>query len=85
MSELTLNDFGDRLDSLPVGKTATLPYSVYEILFPPGAPDQKAWLLASNFAKEHECEIDNETAAQQVVFTKKRRPRNVVEPYNDFT
>jgi hypothetical protein len=43
-----------------------LPYSVYEILFPPGEPNERAGERAYNFAKQHGCVIENRIAEQQV-------------------
>jgi hypothetical protein len=62
-----LQDFSELLCSLPVGKSATLPLSVYELLFPPGEPDQGARGRAGDFAQEHGCEIRNPTAGGEVL------------------
>jgi len=40
MAIQTLNQFSTLLCSLPVGKTATLPLSVYALFFPPGEPNR---------------------------------------------
>ena len=69
----------ERLGKLSLGERTALPYSVYATLFPPGEPDDDARVAAFTFAREHGCVIENQPAAQQVVFTKKiagqSRPR----------
>lgn len=71
MSITILSDLGQLLDELPVGQSAELPYNVYELLFPPGEPDQGARTRAFDFARDHGCEISNQPAARKVVFIKK--------------
>ena len=69
-----LKGLGELLCSLPVGNSATLPLSVYELLFPPGEPDQGARGRAGDFALAHGCEIKNPTAggqALEVVFIRR--------------
>lgn len=70
----TLSEFSKVLCSLPVGQSATLPLSVYELFFPPGEPDEGARVRAFEFAREHGCEIVNPTAGGcvlAVVFVKR--------------
>jgi hypothetical protein len=75
MHTRNLKEFSDLLCSLPVGQSATLPLSVYELLFPPGEPDQGARTGAAGFARQHGCEINNPTNAAgdvlEVVFIKR--------------
>jgi hypothetical protein len=69
-----LTEFSSLVCSLPVGNAATLPLSVYELLFPPAEPDQLAREKAGDFARQHGCEIRNPTAggqALEVVFIKR--------------
>lgn len=65
---MTLSDFGELLDGLTVGQQAELQYDVYELLFPPGEPDQDARVRAFNFAKWHGCRIDHQPPAAKVIF-----------------
>ncbi len=68
---LNLTDFGDMLRPLSVGQRATLPYSTYELFFPPGEPDDGARIRAFEFARSYGCEIDNQPSAGQVSFVKR--------------
>jgi len=67
----TLAHLSELLQRLPVGQSRAIPYSVYQVLFPPGEPDGGARVLAFRFAGEHGCVIENQPRALQVVFTKK--------------
>jgi len=64
----TLDDFGSLLDGLTVGQHAALPYSVFDMLFPPGEPDDGARARAYMFAKSHGCKIENDQRAKEVLF-----------------
>lgn len=64
---MTLAELHDLLCGLPVGQTCTLPLNVYELLFPPGEPDQGARLWAGEFARARGCEIRNPTAGGQAL------------------
>jgi hypothetical protein len=69
-----LEEFGEILCSLQVGERRALPLDVYELLFPPGEPDDGARARAYEFARAHGCEIRNPTAGGQpveVVFVKR--------------
>jgi hypothetical protein len=71
---MTLEEFGEILCSLSVGRTASLPLDVYELVFPPGEPDYDARARAYEFARARGCEIKNPTAggrALEVVFVKR--------------
>jgi hypothetical protein len=67
----SLDELHKLLCGLSVGQFCELPYSVYELLFPPGEPDGGARGRAHEFARNHGCEIDNRAADQKVVFTKR--------------
>ena len=67
---MTLQEFGALLDGLTVGRTATLPYSVYAVVFPPGEPDQHARTSAFEFARDRGCKIENKVREMEVVFTR---------------
>jgi hypothetical protein len=58
------------LEGLEPGKTAEVPYSVYEALFPPGEPDQTARDRASSLARECGCVISTKVALKVVCFAK---------------
>jgi hypothetical protein len=64
---MTLNDFHGLLCGLSVGQSCTLPLDAYELLFPPGEPDQGARARASAFARSRGCEIQNPTVGGQVL------------------
>lgn len=68
--EMTLNDLHNLLCQLSVGQTCSLPYSVYELLLPPGEPDDGARSRAFQFARAHGCVIQNKPQTQEVVLTK---------------
>jgi hypothetical protein len=70
-SMMTPTDFAKTLAGLAVGEAATVPYAVYEILFPPGEPDQRARDAAHAFARKHGCEIENRLAQQEVLFIRR--------------
>ena len=65
---MTFDDFRKTLDRLQPGQSADVPYDVYEMLFPPGEPDQHARERAHNFAKAAGVAIDNQVAARVVRF-----------------
>jgi hypothetical protein len=67
----SLEEFHHLLCGLSVGQFCELPYNVFELLFPPGEPDDGARVRAYEFARNHGCEIDNRAADQKVVFTKR--------------
>jgi hypothetical protein len=67
---MTLNDLHDVLCQLPVGQICSLPYNVYELLFPPGEPDDGARGRAFQFARAHGCVIENNPQIHEVAFTK---------------
>lgn len=67
---MTLDEFGAALTSLPPGKAAHVPYDIYEILFPPGEPDDGARGRAYDFAKHHSCIIENRPRSREVLFVK---------------
>ncbi len=71
---MTLSDLHGLLCGLSVGQTCSLPLNVYELLFPPGEPDQGARARAFAFARSRGCEIQNPAAGGQaieVVFIKR--------------
>jgi hypothetical protein len=67
---MTLDELKATLSNLPVGKAAHVPYDVYEMLFPPGEPDESARARAYAFAKASGCVIENRANAREVLFVK---------------
>jgi hypothetical protein len=68
---MTLDEFAATLMSLPPGNAAHVPYDIYEVLFPPGEPDDGARGRAYDFAKDHGCIIENRPSGREVLFVKK--------------
>jgi hypothetical protein len=64
---MELKELSAALCALPVGGRITLPLAEYEILFPPGEPDQRARERTGVFARAHGCEINNSTAGGEVL------------------
>ncbi|MBE1207454.1 hypothetical protein [Aminobacter carboxidus] len=67
---MTLDDLGKILGGLEPGKGARVPYDVYELLFPPGEPDDGARGRAYEFARAHDARIDNRPDDNAVWFYK---------------
>jgi hypothetical protein len=66
----TLEDFETALSKLQPGQVAEVTYSTYDILFPPGEPDELARERAYNLAKKLDCTIQNQPAMQRILFLK---------------
>lgn len=67
---MTLDDLDKILRELEAGKGARVPYDVYELLFPPGEPDDGARGRAYKFASERGIKIDNRPDDNSVWFFK---------------
>ncbi|WJI36439.1 MULTISPECIES: hypothetical protein [Mesorhizobium] len=67
---MTLDDLDKILRELEAGKGARVPYDVYELLFPPGEPDDGARGRAHTFARERNVKIDNRPDDNAVWFYK---------------
>jgi len=67
---MTLEEFADSLRMVRVGKYASLPYALYEDLFPPGEPDEGARARSYAFAQRHGFRIENKPDLKQVWFIK---------------
>ncbi|MZR14238.1 hypothetical protein GQE99_14540 [Maritimibacter sp. DP07] len=65
---MTLDEFGRILGGLEPGQGAFMRHSSYEMLFPPGEPDQGARERAYKFAREHGCKIDNSSEQKFIWF-----------------
>jgi hypothetical protein len=59
---MTLDDLSKALAKLQPGQTAGIHKDVYADLFPPGEPDENARARCFEFARLHECRIDNTRA-----------------------
>jgi hypothetical protein len=70
---MTLDELRSLLGGLSPGKAAHISYDVYELLFPPGEPDQGARARAYEFAKSNGCVIDHRSAKREVLFVKPAR------------
>ena len=64
----TPDEPGALLDGLAVGQAAELPHSVYDLIFPPGEPDDGARARAYALAKSHGCRIENRVGEKRVFF-----------------
>jgi hypothetical protein len=67
---MTLDEFKATLLTLPPGKAAHVPYEIYEMLFPPGEPDEGARGRAYDFARANGCVIENRQKDREVLFVK---------------
>jgi len=67
---ITLAEFSKTLSDLKPGQGARLNYEAYELLFPPGEPDDDARGRAFRFAREHGCRIDNRPNERAIWFYK---------------
>ena len=56
---MTLNDLKTGLGILKPGQMLSMSYAVYELIFPPGEPDELARTRAWAFAEEYGCTIKN--------------------------
>ena len=67
---MTLDELDAILRDLTAGKGARVPYDIYELLFPPGEPDQDARARAYAFARDRGVKIDNRPDNNAVWFYK---------------
>lgn len=72
MTAVTLEEFRAELAALKPGGAIGLPYDGYELLFPPGEPDEGARKRAYKFAKDNSCTISNHQAERIVFFIKSK-------------
>ena len=67
---MTLDDLAAELRDMPKGKYAHIPYEIYEELFPPGEPDQRARAACYDFAEANGCTVENHPQARVVMIVK---------------
>ena len=63
---MTYDDLRAKIIEMAGGSYASIPYELYERLFPPGEPDQAAREACFNFAKAHGCRIENKPSFREV-------------------
>ncbi len=67
---MTKNELHEKLSAMSLGQYASINYDLYEELFPPGEPDERARESCYNFAKELGCRIENKIDLKEVWFVK---------------
>jgi hypothetical protein len=71
---MTLNDLKTGLGILKPGQMLSMSYAVYELVFPPGEPDELARTRAYALAEEYGCTIKNLPSEKRVLFLKPKPP-----------
>jgi hypothetical protein len=61
------------LEGLAPGETFILGYNLFDSIWPPGLPDQRAMSDFSSFAENYRCDINN-LPSQRIVILAKRQP-----------
>jgi hypothetical protein len=61
------------LEGLAPGETFILGYDLFDSIWPPGCPDQRAMSDFSLFAENYRCDINN-LPSQRVIVLAKRQP-----------
>lgn len=69
-ANVTLDDLTTQLRDMPKGKYAHIPYEIYEQLWPPGEPDQRARAACFDFAKANGCRVENKPEERAVWIVK---------------
>jgi hypothetical protein len=77
---MTLDDLRTGLGILKPGQMLSVSYAVYELIFPPGQPDELARTRAWALAEEYGCTIKNLPSEKRVLFLKPKPPTNAVLP-----
>lgn len=67
---MTLERLKLDIEAMAKGEYAAIPYSIYEVLFPPGEPDEGARERCYNFANKLGCRIENKPQIYQVWIVK---------------
>jgi hypothetical protein len=67
---MTLDEFSESLRMVGVGKYASVPYDLYDDLFPPGEPDQGARERCAKFANSRGFRIENKPELRTVWFVR---------------
>ena len=71
---MTLNDLKTGLGILKPGQMLSMSYAVYELVFPPGEPDELARTRAYGLAEEYGCVIKNLHSEKRVLFLRPKPP-----------
>jgi len=71
---MTLDDLKTGLGILKPGQMLSMSYAVYELIFPPGEPDELARTRAWACAEEYGCAIKNLPSEKRVLFLKPKPP-----------
>ena len=74
VAAMTLDDLKTGLGILKPGQMLSISYAVYELVFPPGEPDELARTRAWAFAEEYGCTIKNLPSEKRVLFLKPKPP-----------
>ena len=75
---MTLDDLKTGLGILKPGQMLSVSYAVYELIFPPGEPDELARTRAWALAEEYGCTIKNLPSEKRVLFLKPKPPTSAV-------
>jgi len=71
---MTLDDLKTGLGILKPGQMLSMSYAVYELIFPPGEPDELARTRAYGLAEEYGCVIKNLHSEKRVLFLRPKPP-----------
>jgi hypothetical protein len=71
---MTLDDLRTGLAILKPGQMLSMSYAVYELIFPPGEPDELARTRAWALVEEYGCTIKNLPSEKRVLFLKPKPP-----------
>jgi len=71
---MTLDDLETGLGILKPGQMLSMSYAVYELIFPPGEPDELARTRAYGLAEEYGCVIKNLHSEKRVLFLRPTPP-----------
>jgi len=71
---MTLDDLKTGLGILKPGQMLSMSYAVYELVFPPGEPDELARTRAYGLAEEYGCVIKNLHSEKRVLFLRPKPP-----------
>jgi hypothetical protein len=63
---MTREELQATINGMAGGTYASIPYDIYEQIFPPGEPDQEAREACYNFARALGCRIENKPKLKQV-------------------
>jgi hypothetical protein len=74
VAAMTLNDLKTGLGILKPGQMLSMSYAVYELIFPPGEPDELARTRAWALVEEYGCTIKNLPSEKRVLFLKPKLP-----------